>query len=50
LEDIEVFTLPQEGVDAMVRSGEIAHGLVLNGLMFFRLLQDKVNDSTPGDR
>ena len=39
MEDIEVLTMPEQDVFKLVRSGEINHGLVLNGLMFYRMTQ-----------
>jgi len=35
MENIEVVTAPLEEVDALISSGHISHGLVLNALMFF---------------
>jgi len=35
MEDIEVITMPLDKVDRGIASGEISHGLVLNGLMFY---------------
>lgn len=37
MEDIEVLTLPEDEVQKLVESGDISHGLVLNGLMFFAM-------------
>lgn len=41
LEDIDILILPRAEVDALVTGGEISHGLVLNGLMFFTLEMQK---------
>jgi 8-oxo-dGTP pyrophosphatase MutT (NUDIX family) len=37
MEDIEVFTVPVNEALAMVATGEIRHGLVLNALMFYAM-------------
>jgi 8-oxo-dGTP pyrophosphatase MutT (NUDIX family) len=37
MEDIEVLTLPQKEVEALMTNGIIEHGLVLNALMFFTM-------------
>lgn len=37
MEDINTIILPEDEVFALVRQGEISHGLVLNGLMFYQL-------------
>ncbi len=37
MEDIKVLHIPEEEVFTMVTSGEIHHGLVLNGLMFYAM-------------
>jgi 8-oxo-dGTP pyrophosphatase MutT (NUDIX family) len=36
-EDIEVVVIPWAGIEAMIRSGEIDHSLVVSGLYFYRL-------------
>ncbi len=41
MEDIEVLTLPREKVESLILDGNINHGLVLNGLMFFTLEMQK---------
>jgi len=41
MEDIETLILPEQEVFELVRRGEIAHGLVLNGLMFYTLSLQK---------
>ncbi len=35
MEDIEVVVLPYDRIDAMITSGRISHGLVLNALMLY---------------
>lgn len=37
MEDIEVLTLPQKEVEALMTNGTIEHGLVLNALMFYTM-------------
>ena len=41
MEDIEVLTMPEEKVFALIKDGTINHGLVLNGLMFYALTKQK---------
>ncbi len=45
MEDIEVLTLPRTRVESLIASGNINHGLVLNGLMFFAMEMAKVVDN-----
>jgi len=37
MEDIEVLTVPEGEIFALVKDGSISHGLVLNGLMFYAM-------------
>ncbi len=39
MEDIEVLTLAEDEVFALLQNGSINHGLVLNGLMFYTMTQ-----------
>ncbi len=39
MEDIRTLILPEKEVFTLVKQGEISHGLVLNGLMFYQLAQ-----------
>ncbi|MFH0785102.1 MAG: NUDIX hydrolase [Pseudomonadota bacterium] len=48
MEDIKVLTLPREKVDALVISGAIDHGLVLNGLMFFAMEMQRIAGKVQG--
>ena len=41
MEDIEVLRLPEDEIFALIGSGNISHGLVLNGLMFYAMHRQK---------
>ena len=43
MEDIEVLTMPEEKVFALIKDCTINHGLVLNGLMFYALTRQMKN-------
>ena len=42
MEDIEVLTLPEEADFDFIRDGNISHGLVQNGLMFYAMTTNKI--------
>ena len=37
MEEIEVLTMPENEINSLIEDGSINHGLVLNGLMFFKM-------------
>lgn len=41
MEDIEVLRLPEDKIFGLVENGDISHGLVLNGLMFYAMHRQK---------
>jgi 8-oxo-dGTP pyrophosphatase MutT (NUDIX family) len=43
MEDIEVLTMPEEKVFALIKDCTINHGLVLNGLMFYAMTKQMQN-------
>lgn len=41
MEDIEVLTMPEDDVFALIKEGSINHGLVMNGLMFYAIARKR---------
>lgn len=42
MEDIDVFLMEEEELFSLIKKGELSHGLVLNGLMFYLMENEKL--------